>query len=92
MSPIQKFGLRLVSFRTFQGVLIFSIFWIIVRAIDFVGMILIARARRTDSRMDDQLVPFAKEAIKVIVAGIGFFIAIGIIFNLRNKFLSQHFS
>ncbi len=82
INPIQKFGLRLVSFRTFQGVLIFSVFWIIVRAIDFIGMILIARARRTDSRMDDQLVPFAKEAIKVIVAGIGFFIAIGIIFNL----------
>ena len=32
--------------------------------------------------MDDQLVPFAKEAIKVLVAGIGFLILVGVIFNL----------
>lgn len=82
IGPQHKFGLRLVLFRLFEGVLIFSIIWIAVRAIDFIGMIFMARARRTESRADDQLVPFAKEAIKVIVAAIGFLILIGIVFNL----------
>lgn len=82
LGPDNTFGIRLIIFRIFQGVLIFSIFWVIVRAIDFIGMVLIARARRSESRMDDQLVPFAKEAIKVIVAAIGFFIMVGIVFSL----------
>ncbi len=82
IGPSHRFGVRLIIFRIFEGILIFSIIWIIVRAIDFGGMILIARARRSESRMDDQLVPFAKEAIKVLVAGIGFFILVGVVFNL----------
>ncbi len=82
VGPQHKFGLRLVLFRIFEGVLIFSIIWMAVRAIDFIGMIFMARAGRTENRSDDQLVPFAKEAIKVIVAAIGFLILIGIVFNL----------
>ena len=81
--PQHKFGLRLVIFRVFEGGLIFSMFWIIVRGIDFVGMILMARAQRTESKLDDQLIQFAKEAIKVVVGGIGFFMLIGVIFNLN---------
>lgn len=77
-----KFGVRMVVSRLYKGLLIFSIFWILVRLIDFIGMILLSRAKRPASRMDDQLVPFAKEAIKVIVAGIGFLVLIGIVFNL----------
>jgi MscS family membrane protein len=82
IGPQHKFGLRLVLFRLFQGILIFSMIWIAVRAIDFIGMVFMSRAKRTESKSDDQLVPFAKEAIKVIVAAIGFLILIGVVFNL----------
>lgn len=80
--PQHQFGFRLVLFRLFEGAMIFSLLWILVRGIDFAGMIFLARAKRTESFTDDQLVPFAKEAIKVIVAAIGFLILIGVVFNL----------
>ena len=82
IGPQHKFGLRLVLFRIFEGILVFSLIWIAVRTIDFIGMVFMERASRTESRTDDQLVPFAREAIKVIVAAIGFLILIGIVFNL----------
>lgn len=80
--PQNQFGIRLVIFRLFEGAIIFSLIWILVRAIDFIGLVLLAHAGKTDSRADDQLVLFGKEAIKVVVAAIGFLIFIGVVFNL----------
>ena len=54
----------------------------VMRSVDFAGMVLIARAHRTNNHTDDQLVPFLKEAVKVLLGGIGFLIMLAVAFNL----------
>lgn len=81
--PENQFGIRLVIFRLFEGAIVFSITWIALRTIDFIGLIFLVRAQKTESKMDDQLVTFAKEAVKVIGVVIGFFVLIGLVFNLN---------
>ena len=80
--PENQFGVRLVAFKIFEALILFSFVWILVRGIDFIGLVMLERAKRTESKMDDQLVPFVKEAIKVIVASVGFLILVGIVFDL----------
>lgn len=80
--PDNQFGFRLVLFRIFEASIIFSLIWILIRAIDFIGLIFIARAHKANVVTDAQVVPFIREAIKLMVIGIGFFIVMGIIFNL----------
>ncbi|MFM2135729.1 MAG: hypothetical protein RL021_1129 [Bacteroidota bacterium] len=67
----QVFGVRFVLDHLYRGLLVAGITWMALRLIDFSALVLLARARRSSSRSDDQLIPFLKEAVKVIVAGIG---------------------
>jgi MscS family membrane protein len=82
IDPENIFGVRMVIIRLFDVALIFSITWIALRLTDFIARIFLQRAALTPSKMDDQLVLFAREVAKVILAIIGFFAAIAIGFNL----------
>lgn len=81
--PVEKFGLRMVLYRLFQISIVFSITWIFLRVIDFFGLILMHRASLTQSKTDDQFVPFIKETIKVIVIIFSIFFVLGAIFELN---------
>lgn len=80
--PEHEFGVRMVMFRIFQAAIILSITWIVIRVVDFIGLVLIERARKTDSRTDDMVIPYAKEIIKVLLAGIGFLVMLAFAFKL----------
>lgn len=80
---IEQFGLRLIIMRLFQIILVLSITWIILRVIDFFGLVLSHRAAATDSKTDDQLVPFVKDAAKVVVCIFALFFILGAIFQLN---------
>jgi len=80
---IEKFGLRMILYRSFQIALVISITWIILRVIDFFGLILMYRASLTETKTDDQLVQFVKEALKVIVIIFSIFFMLGAIFELN---------
>ncbi len=79
----EKFGIRFILWKAFQFSIIISLTWIITRLIDFFGIILLNRAKSTTSRSDDQLVPFIKESLKIIVIIFSFFIALGIVFQVN---------
>lgn len=79
----EKFGLRLVVWKSFQMSIIFSLTWIVTRCTDFFGIVLLERARRTESMADDQLVPFIKESIKFILLVFSFFVALGVVFEVN---------
>ena len=67
LAPADEFGILMVVSRVFSVCWIFSIFWIVLRFIDYVGLILKHRALQTDNKMDDQLIPFAIDLLKVIL-------------------------
>ena len=80
---IDNFGLRLILYRSFQILLISTVTWILLRVIDFFGLVLMYRASLTESKTDDQLVPFLKESIKVILVILSIFFTFGAVFKLN---------
>ena len=58
------------------------LFWVITRSIDFVGYKLKIKALKTESKVDDQLIPFAIDLAKVIVIVLAFVIILGDVFEV----------
>lgn len=69
--------------KIFLFLILLSIFWIVLRIIDFVAHVLLVRAAKTKNRADDQLVPFIKELLKFIISFIGFFVLLGYVFEVN---------
>lgn len=69
--------------RIFLFMIILSIFWIILRIIDFISHVLLFKASLTHNKSDDQLVPFLKELFKTLVIFIGFFTLLGFVFEVN---------
>lgn len=83
MTPTGKFGFKMGVYRIFQVAIILSITWIILRIVDFFGLIMLHRASQTESRADDQIIPFLKESIKVIIFILSIFFILGSVFKLN---------
>jgi len=81
--PTEKFGLRMILFSGFQIAIIFSLTWTFLRLIDFFGLILMYKASLTESKADDQLVSFIKEALKVVLIILSIFLVLGTVFKLN---------
>jgi MscS family membrane protein len=82
LAPVEKFGFRMVIEKTFLVALSVSTCWIFMRIVDYVGLILLEKAKLTESKADDQIVPFLKEGLKVLVVIFFFFFILGAIFGL----------
>ncbi len=83
LEPVHNFGLLMIFERLYQMLLIISITWMILRMVDFLGLVLMYRASLTESKTDDQIVPFLKEAIKIVIATFSVFLILGIVFKLN---------
>lgn len=82
MPSRKEFGLPMVLHRTYLCFLTAVLTWTGLRFTDFIGVILYARAQRTESKTDDQVVPFLIEIIKILVVTIGVFFALGAVFKV----------
>lgn len=69
--------------KIFLFLIILSVFWIILRIIDFVAHVLKFKASLTEDRADDQLVPFLKELTKTLICFFGFFVLLGYVFEIN---------
>ena len=77
-----RFGLKMILSKGFSLAYIISFVWIFLRLVEYFGLLLQNKADQTDSKMDDQVVPFALEVGKITVLIIGFFIILGRIFEI----------
>ncbi|MEO6883311.1 MAG: mechanosensitive ion channel family protein [Bacteroidia bacterium] len=77
------FGIRMLIFGVFETGIIISITWVTLRIIDFLGLELLHRTAQKGSKSDDQLVPFFKEAAKIIVVIFCIFFMLGTIFKVN---------
>lgn len=80
---IEHFGLRYLLITGYEILLLISFVWIGLRFIDAIGIILMSKAEKTESKTDDQLVPFAIDSAKVIAVIIGIFFLLGSIFKMN---------
>ena len=64
-------GLPLMAFQVLQPVatlmFVSAIAWCLWRMVDLVGDVVVAKASRTDTKLDDVLVPMVRKTIKVLI-------------------------
>ncbi|WP_026996974.1 mechanosensitive ion channel family protein [Flectobacillus major] len=82
LAPIHEFGFRMVIWKSFQIVLIFSFSWILIRITKFLAIVFQEKAALTESKLDDQFVPFTKDLIIVALVLVTFFSMLGIVFKI----------
>lgn len=82
LAPIEQFGVRSFLWKSYQLVVAISFIWIILRIVDFFGLVFSYRASLTASKADDQLIPFIREVVKIIIGTFGVFFILGTIFKL----------
>ena len=78
-----EFGLKMIIDKGFYLAVICSIFWTILRSVEFVGVKLKDRAAQTESKVDDGLIPFAIDLTKVLVYIFALIIILGNVFNVN---------
>lgn len=83
MASKSEFGIKMIIHRGYQVALVLSFTWVILRIVDFFGLIFIYRASLTESKTDDQIIPFVKESIKVMIMIFSIFFILGTVFNLN---------
>ena len=70
------------AFRVYQIAFITGITWIFLRMIDLAVLVFMKRALRDPSRLTNQLVPFARDLIKLFVAIVAFLFILGRVFSV----------
>ena len=83
LAPISEFGLRTFVKDIFYILLVYGILWLGMKMADYLGLIFSHRATQTDSKLDDQLIPFLVDLIKVIVVVVGVFIILSDVFEIN---------
>ena len=69
--------------RGFSLFFALTFFWILLRVVEYFGLILKARAAKTENKMDDQLIPFGIEIAKVILIILGGITILGSVFQVN---------
>jgi MscS family membrane protein len=69
--------------KVFLFLFIISFFRIVLRIIDFIAHIFLFKASLTESKSDNQMVPFIKELSKIITIIFAVFVVLGSVFNLN---------
>lgn len=69
--------------KIFLLLIIWALFKILFKIIDFVAEVFAYKASLTDSKSDDQLVPFLKELTKILTYIIQFFVMLGLVFDVN---------
>ena len=69
--------------KGFNFFLLVTIFWTINRSIDFLGYKLKNKALETESKVDDQLIPFAIDIAKVLTIVLGVVMILGNVFDVN---------
>jgi MscS family membrane protein len=81
--PREVFGIKMIIFKAFAIGLTLAVTWMFLRLTDYFGLILRHRAERTLTRSDDQLVPFIRDSIKLVILFFSFLFMLGSIFEFN---------
>jgi MscS family membrane protein len=79
----ETLSVEIVVHMIYKILIIFSLTWILVRLVDFLGLILKSRAEKTDSKLDDQLVPFFRDTLKILVVLFSLFFILAAVFEVN---------
>ena len=77
------FDLSNILDKGYNLLLLITIFWTISRSVDFIGFKLKNKALETESKVDDQLIPFAIDIAKVLIIVLGIVMILGNVFEVN---------
>ncbi len=83
LAPDDKFGLRMIFSRGFTGLCTAAGTFVLLRMVDYFGLVLRHRTKQTDAKSDDQLIPFFKECLKVVILVLSIFTILGSVFHIN---------
>ncbi len=83
LAPLGEFGIRTIIKDFMYILLVYGIIWLGMKMAEYLGLIFAHRATVTDSKLDDQLVPFLVDLLKVLVAVVGIFIILSDVFEVN---------
>jgi MscS family membrane protein len=83
LAPVEEFGIRKVLLRAFQLMFAFAIIRIVLGVISLIGEVLMEKAGKTETKQDDQLIPFVTEVVKIIVVIMIILIVLSSVFHLN---------
>lgn len=63
--------------------LVISVFWMLLRVVDFIALVFEYKASLTDTKSDDQLVLFVRELVKILIVIVGVFVLLGAVFEIN---------
>ena len=77
-----EIGLKMILEKGVSLLILITVFWTLLRVVDYIGDRLKFKAEKTESKVDDQLIPFAIEIGKVLVVIFGALILLSNVFNV----------
>jgi MscS family membrane protein len=83
LASSDEVGIKMILDKGVSLLIILTVFWTLLRVVDYVGVRLKHRAEKTESKVDDQLIPFAIEIGKVLVVIFGVLIILSNIFDVN---------
>ncbi|MGL5891810.1 MAG: mechanosensitive ion channel family protein [Bacteroidia bacterium] len=83
MRPVNVFGIKMILDRIMMVAILAAFTWVLLRLTDFFGLLLQQRATQTSDATDNQLVPFLRESIKVLLCIMSFFFMLGAVFHVN---------
>jgi MscS family membrane protein len=81
--PITQFGIRQTIARFYQTIFMLVLIWLAVRTVKFFALIFQHRAELTETKLDDQLVPFLRDLIILGVCIVGGFTTLGLVYDVN---------
>jgi len=75
--------IKLILHRIMFMILTLVLTWMALRIINFISIVMMKKAEETESKMDDQLIPFIKDFLKVIIVIFCIFFILGSILKLN---------
>ncbi len=81
--PQNVFGIKYCLNKGYKVAIVGVLTWLLMRLIDYIAFIFIKKAQTTVSTFDDQIIPFFKESVKVLLVLFSFFFVLGAIFHIN---------
>jgi MscS family membrane protein len=72
-----------ILMKAYQAAMAIVFTWLLIRLINFMSLVFLERAEKTDSKADDQIVLFAKDMSKVVVVIMVIFFILGSVFDFN---------
>lgn len=83
LDPSDSFGLKMIISRSFSCLFIGVVLWLGVQAVNFLGIVLKEKIDEEKEPMNEQLVSFGTDIVKILIIILGIFFMLAMVFHIN---------